>query len=673
MNKNEKKAVAYSVLAHIRNNGKLIEGPLDYFVPLVKRALNSMCLKGTRQGLSTIDINTEIFNLFSLDMPISVLNKILKKIEIESNEGGVENFKLFNDNSYRIKNYFFSDYEEDFQQKSKEIIKLEGLFKQYCQINNLEDYKEYSIVSFIEKNKINLSKYLSDDKIESRNHFSAEARFVSHFKNLPEVFDLIKNIYLGSIITSYLEYQVTEKPKDNIELLLDTNFIISLIDLNTPESTKTCNKLVEIAFSRGYKFTILKDTIDEVKALLYKKAENHANSTMIRYINPEDILNACERKKLNPNDLERIADNIEKELAKYQFYTIPYTETLKNKARNSIEYQQLKEVRNSPISALHDATAITYIKDKRGKKIKKFEEANSWFVNNSINNEDNNDSIYNNEFLKETIRADELLNILWLSNPNLKSELNDNEFLEIGLNSMISISLNNSLPKVSIIKELEENIHKYSNSEITEKDILNLSTRIVNQQIKNIQQINELATDDTRDEFVKKIKEESNKQEKIEEEKNRKLSSLFYKLENKINSYDEEIESSKLISNSLSYENSELGIANKQLSKENEDLLLQNRKLKIAIAIKKWRNNSIYLLIISLGLLAIFLILLGFFSNWNFEKFIEILKKFKENIILSSLVTFLWSVFTVFVLVNIYNRFYNESNIKAFKDNLDLK
>ncbi len=71
MNKNEKKAVAYSVLAHIRNNGKLIEGPLDYFVPLVKRALNSMCLKGTRQGLSTIDINTEIFNLFSLDMPIN--------------------------------------------------------------------------------------------------------------------------------------------------------------------------------------------------------------------------------------------------------------------------------------------------------------------------------------------------------------------------------------------------------------------------------------------------------------------------------------------------------------------------------------------------------------------------------------------------------------------------
>ncbi len=263
---------------------------------------------------------------------------------------------------------------------------------------------------------------------------------------------------------------------------------------------------------------------------------------------------------------------------------------------------------------------LTYIKDKRGKKIKKFEEANSWFVNNSINNEDNNDSIYNNEFLKETIRADELLNILWLSNPNLKSELNDNEFLEIGLNSMISISLNNSLPKVSIIKELEENIHKYSNSEITEKDILNLSTRIVNQQIKNIQQINELATNDTRDEFVQKIKEESNKQEKIEEEKNKKLSSLFYKLENKINSYDEEIESSKLISNSLSYENSELGIANKQLSKENEDLLLQNRKLKIAIAIKKWRNKSIYLLIISLGLLAIFLILLGFFSNWNFEK-----------------------------------------------------
>ena len=92
---------------------------------------------------------------------------------------------------------------------------------------------------------------------------------------------------------------------------------------------------------------------------------------------------------------------------------------------------------------------------------------------------------------------------------------------------MVSISLNSSIPKASVIKELEDNIFKYCEEQITEKDILNLATRITNNQIKNVQEINEIASEGKKDEFVKRIKEESEKQEEVEKERISKLSDII--------------------------------------------------------------------------------------------------------------------------------------------------
>ena len=64
---------------------------------------------------------------------------------------------------------------------------------------------------------------------------------------------------------------------------------------------------------------------------------------------------------------------------------------------------------------------------------------------------------------------------------------------------------------------------------------------------------------------------------------------------------------------------------------------------------------------------------MGFSSQWNFDKFYVNLESLKENIILSGIITVIYSIFNIFVLVNIYNRYFNESNIKAFKDNLKTK
>ena len=45
----QKRAVAYSFLAHIRSNGTFAGGPLDIFVPIVKNALSELWTERTNQ------------------------------------------------------------------------------------------------------------------------------------------------------------------------------------------------------------------------------------------------------------------------------------------------------------------------------------------------------------------------------------------------------------------------------------------------------------------------------------------------------------------------------------------------------------------------------------------------------------------------------------------------
>lgn len=664
MDANEKKAVAYSLLSHIRNSGTLITGPIDYFLPLVKRALNSLNNIGKRGGNSIIEISDEVCKMFSLEIPIPVLNTILRKIELEENSQGKENFKIYNDSSYQLKDYHFYEYEQLFQDKSREINDLNVLFKQFCEIN---EYKtEYSLVEYIDKSKISLLKHLNSDLDKNAiKNGVIEAKFIDYFKKIPNVFDLIKNIYLGSLISTYLEFEITDY-KEDTELLLDTNFIVSLLDLNTPESTKTCEKVIELGKNRGFKVSIMDDTIKEIQQLLYKKAENINNSTLIKYVNPEDILNACERRRLNRTDLERIADNVYENLNKRGFNILYVQDNLRNRAKHSAEYESLKDVRFNKISALHDATAILYVKDKRTKKVKKFEEAKCWFVNNSINNDENNDSFYNDDFLRETIRADELLSILWLSNPEIKKDLNENEFAEIGLNSMVSISLNSSIPKASVIKELENNIFKYCEEQVTEKDILNLATRITNNQIKNVQELNDIASEGKKDEFVKRIKEESEKQEKIEQERTSRLTELITKFKNKIQSFDNEIEAQTQNSNVLAIENEDL---------KNEVKILQEKleKDRIEKALKKWRRQPWVLLWNFIGLLFCFVIYILYKANWIVNETGNVIDNLKSTPFFSFIFWLISIIFSTLILGNFILKYWNHSNIKAYKESLKEK
>lgn len=687
----ENKAATYSLLAHIRNSGTLIKGPIDPFIPLIKRVLYKLNSKGILSGKSIKEIHDLATELYGIDFPLPVLKTILQQIAKDVNTDEQINFELYQDGSFVLKNFFFEEFEEQIQSSKREVETLEKLYINFLKLNNLEVKEKTTILDFIEKNKISISKYLANASHSNGKDYTFEAQFVEFFRKIPDVFDIIRNIYLGSIISSFLEYK-TENINQQVELVFDTNFLISLIDLNTTEATHTCNKLIEVCKNLGYKFTVLNDTIEETKFLILKKAEYISTSVLSKGINPEDIYNACERRNLNKSDLERVVDNIEDTLSKKGIIILPNTDKYKNQAKYSAEYENYKKFRSSHYAALHDATALFYVRDKRKKRIKEFEKVNCWFVNNSLTHDtEEQKENYNNtnEFQSEIIRADELLNILWLANPNLSSSMNTDELVDIGLSSIVAYTLNSSLPKASIIKELDENIQKYRGDTITDKDILLISSRISHRQLKNISELNKLANTNEQ-EFANRIKQEAQRQQEEENERIHKLDQLFQKFEKQIASIDKarhdlkekkselekEIKNTTETSVSKDKQISELQIRLSKIEAQtNKDKKKQKEKdIKHFIDehIRKWRQRTNYELV---GWLVGFLIgiaALLWKSDWNIDSAVRSCKELQSDFIVGNLFVLVTFVFSAITLKKWYDKNYNFSNIENYKKYIEL-
>lgn len=535
-NQYQKRAITYSLLAHIKNSGTFAGGPLDLFIPIVKNALHHLFENGTsKKGENINELCVGVENRFGIDIPIPVMRNILKKTASEVNvQNGKEDIRLFGDDSFIIESYVFEDFHEEIQKSKNDVALVQKMFKEFCKIYKIDAGEdENAIFKFIEQNKADISYYLTHSERSQEKGNTIAAQFVDTFKNSPEVFERLKDMYLGSMLTSYLTYQPTEA-KMAVELVLDTNFIISLLDLNTQESTKTCNTLIEICRKMGYTFTVLHDTIAETQGLMRFKSENLSGAVIAKNINREDIYNACDRRNLSGADLDRISDNLEKTLSdEFGFHIIPHTEPWHGKVKYSKEYAYLKTIRNSDKAAFHDALAIIYVKEKRGNKtIKDFDKVNCWFVNNAISHDVDHDvtdietvSTNRADGQSEIIKVDDLLNILWLSNPSIGIEGRD--VVDLGINALVSYTLNSSLPKSRIIKELDDNIQKYRQDQsITDNDVLRLSTRIANRQIEDVQSLNEIARRDQAA-FAARVKEEAGKQQAIEDERAQKWEALM--------------------------------------------------------------------------------------------------------------------------------------------------
>ncbi len=520
----EKKRIAtFSLLAHINNSKTGINDLGEIFIPIVKRVISQMNYEGYNRGASIEEIKAKVDEVFRLDIPFPLLKKIVTKIAAEENVNGDTNFEYFKDGSFLIKNFVFADYEETIQDQEIEIDFVQESYESYLKINEVDIKTQPSIFEFLDSNRLSLSQYFANKTLHQPTlEYTHQANFINSVKDIPKVYNVLRKIYLGSMITSYLEVDYGDLKKD-LEFLVDTNFIVGLLDLNSIESKHTCRKIVEICQRLGYKLSILDFTIEETEALLSRTAENYDTTFLAKKVDPESIYNACDRRNLKKTDLQIIASNLSSFIYRdYKINLIANTTKYRNEAKFSPEYRKFKEMRTTEFSALHDATAVIYVKKKRGKRIIKIDDSNCWFVTNVSHNISH---FKENNFIPEIIRAEDLVNLLWLTNPLVKTD----ETVEFGLTRLVSCAISNSLPSARAIKEMDENIQKYAKDKIESRDIVRVANLIANKTISNLEQLNKTAKENP-EEFVKTLQRIANKEKSIEERRKQDIKTLLLRI-----------------------------------------------------------------------------------------------------------------------------------------------
>ena len=201
------------------------------------------------------------------------------------------------------------------------------------------------------------------------------------------------------------------------------------------------------------------------------------------------------------------------------------------------------------------------------------------------------------------------------------------------MSSLISLTLNQSLPKSSIIRELDDNIHKYADKEISDSDIIRIATRITSKQLKDVDELNQLAENDKK-EFVNRLQQEANKEKETESKMLKMLKTAVKELNNtntnikfveqefivKEKEKDSEISS---LQTKTARQNSEIETLKTKLLTEQNSKRSDLREEFFNKKIRKWRHKSLGEVFISLLFVLIPFLSLCYQSNWIGRKIVE--------------------------------------------------
>lgn len=445
----------YSLLALIRENSKeeCDKSILNVFLPILKETLNRMLQKVgfELKGKDYTEIQSKAEEEFGLKIPIPVLETLMLEIARNSSV----HFVLNKDHSFIIKTPFESQVGMDYKQQKKRIRKLEKNYKLYCEGLGVEGRFE-ELVAFIQDQKNRIFENKPSD-IYGQGYYVSKYVY-SKLKKKDENYNTICDLYLGGVIASYFQFQIKERIVDT-ELLIDTNFYISLINLNTEEAYESCKQLFDLTIAMGYRYSILETTIEQIKILLSKRVDKINEKGLLASLNVADVLSACDRRNLTKTDLERYKDNLLDDLAT-KGINIIYNSQIRNlidKTEKSRDLRTLTKLSGNRDSAFNDLLAQEYVAFRRkDKAIAEFNDVNCWFLNNSfsVNWKEKDVPVWK----RISITASDLLVLLWLANPSNMVGKNKDMLALTSLSANVVNYRSKRYPSGKVVGKLQDKI-----------------------------------------------------------------------------------------------------------------------------------------------------------------------------------------------------------------------
>lgn len=484
----EKRVIAYSFLAHVNNNKEGIRDLGEVFEPLVEDCLVKLVKNGTRRGVLA-DVKNMFVQLYAIDIPNEVLLSLLQRIEVRVRREHPGDFRLFGKGEFVVESVAFMEHAYNMSENEADIKYLEDLYCAYISTYSGDAPAVDKLYSFLDNNRIEIAGVVSGGSEESGLSMD-EALFVKQVIDIPRARRAIHRIYLGSIISGYLEVDFGPKKKNKVEYVLDTSFIVQILGLADEDAESNAKRIIELCHLHSDTITVLDVTVDETSNLIERLINRFDEAGPVESLSASTLFGSIVRRGYKRTDLERIlaefTDTLEHKAGARLINT---TDNTRNRVRAGSLFARMKDRKFNPEGAFHDAVAMDYVLSKRGKNIKSFNASKCWFIS-----EGGADSHYlgpNGKELSPCIKPQVLVGVLWMSSPKVKSI----EFVDLSLSRMIAGVLHRSLPDERIIREFDANLKRYINHDISPDSCVSLARNLAYHSVLDIEEANKDAKD----------------------------------------------------------------------------------------------------------------------------------------------------------------------------------
>ncbi len=455
--------VTYSILSLINEKQSNLNSFIDIFKELCESILFNMKTDSSGKGLIT-DLKQEFESRFAIKIPYPTLKIILKRIRQEQKQ----EFELYADFSFTYTSDNFNKFNFNIESEVEIITELKDLYSKLCKDSNIEN--KMGIEFFIDVNRKEILHYLNNEEFIMDGN--TEFPIFQTIYSLEKYKKIIDRLILGSVISTYIELDIIGNISTKT-LLLDTNFIISLLDLHSIESKLNCDEIVSIAKKYKYELLVLPETLQEVRNLLERKAESISKLNLFVSQDFNTIEHGCFRRNLRGSDLQLISKKLEHMLLRDSIRIISRAENrrLYEKAPKSDIYEKLQDRPFNRDGIIHDAMAQLYIREIRGEDETGFADTSAFFVTDTHGYFEN--KITSKAQLPYIIRAEELLNILWLLNPT-----NNSMISRANISRVFSLYLNRRLPGRELLKKVDRRIQGIQTIPINIQDCVNIAVNL---------------------------------------------------------------------------------------------------------------------------------------------------------------------------------------------------
>lgn len=356
----------------------------DIYFPIIKYAITRIFSehKDSHPYCSAADIYKFIIDKFGIAIPHVVISKSVLKIDAQ--RWGSIKLKVYEDgDTFQIQSASFDSEDDNLNERerafSENINCIEEKYKEFLKREDSID-DGISFVQFISDNTDDILGYFEDqDTSKVDEKYATMVFFLQYLSDHEkDLYQVANQLFWGSIVAGFLksEKPLVDESEDGIrtEYFLDTSIVMGVLNLSNQQREIYSKDVCEIIKAAGGILRINPMTVDEISYILQSVEQNGPNPLT-------DIASACERYKLEANELAQIRLTLSTEIEKKGINVFPPMNPVER--QKIIQKYQGKRVtrllgetrtkRPSSYSSdnyreIHDVFMDDYIKERRAKK-----------------------------------------------------------------------------------------------------------------------------------------------------------------------------------------------------------------------------------------------------------------------------------------------------------------